>query len=227
MIDKLIKQVSKHHTLGLKELLISSSFSFQNTFSIEDNMDRCSISIFANEQTPMGLKKEDYDELFDARHMVIHTFSKTDLDIKTYLERIWHLFEHVLNSLHSNPVSFYLLKVAALHDTKRYREAIKCFHNIETTGPTNHWLHYFVGDSFKEINDDRSAKKHLEISFDQKHLVECAKKYSDQQINDSNELELMLFDISLLYTSIGESFVAMGENDLAMESLKCAIRNQP
>ena len=227
IIDELIKHVGKHHTLGLKELLISSSFPFQSTHSIENNMKRFGISVFVNEQASMGLKKEDYDELFDARHMAVHTFNKTGLDIKTYQERIWCMFEYVLNNLSTGSVSFDFLKVAALHETKRYVEAIKCSHNVVPTKSTNHRLHYFVGDSFREINDYQSAKKHLAIALGQECLVKYLAKDSNWQKKDPKEVELVLFDISSLYNNIGESFVAMKEHDLAVKSLTCAMESNP
>ena len=227
IIDKLIKHVGRHHTFGLKELLISSSFSFQSTHLIENNMKRFDISVFVNEQASMGLKKEDYDELFDARHMVVHTFNKTGLDIKTYLERIWRMFEHVLNRLPTGSVSFGRLKVAALHETKRYVEAIECLHNVVLGRLINDWLCYYIGDSCREIHDYQSARKYLTMALDQALLIECAAKYDNRQKKNPNEVERVLFDISLLYNAIGESFVAMEENDLAVKSLKCAMLTNP
>ena len=54
IIDKLIEHVSRHHTLLLKELLISSSFSFQNIYSIKKEMKCLDISVFSNERVPTG-----------------------------------------------------------------------------------------------------------------------------------------------------------------------------
>ena len=227
IIDKLIKHVGRHHTFGLKELLISSSFSFQSTHLIENNMKRFDILVFVNEQASMGLKKEDYDELFDARHMVVHTFNKTGLDIKTYLERIWRMFEHVLNRLPTGSVSFGRLKVAALHETKRYMEAIECLHNVVLGKLVNDWLCYYIGNSCRKIHDYLSARKYLTMALDQALLIECAAKYDNLQKKNPNEVERVLFDISLLYNAIGESFVAMKENDLAVKSLKCAMLTNP
>ena len=227
IIDKLIEHFGKHHTFGLKELLISSSFPFQSTRSIENNMRHFEILVFSNERMPTSLKKEDYDELFDARHMVVHTFNKTGLDIKTYQERIWCMFEYVLNNLSTVSVSFDFLKVAALHETKRYMEAIKCSHNVVPTKSTNHRLHYLVGDSFREIDDCQSAKKHLAMALGQEILVEYLANDNNRQKKDPDEVEHMLLDIAFLYTSIGESYVAMKEHDLAVKSLKCAIQTNP
>ena len=227
IIDELIKHVSRHTTFGLKELLISSSFSFQNTHLIEKNMRYFDISVFANEQVSVGLKKEDYDELFDARHVAVHTFNKTGLDIKTYLARIWHMFEYVLNNLSAGSVSFGFLKVAALHETKRYGEAIECLHNVVPAEPTNDWLHYYIGDSFREMHDYPSAKKYLTMALDLAYLVEYAAKYDNRQKKNPNEVGYVLFNISLLYNAIGESFVAMKEHDLAVKSLTGAMRTNP
>ena len=227
IIDELIKHVGRHHTLGLKELLISSSFPFQSTHSIENNMKRFDILVFANEQAFMGLKKEDYDELFDARHVVVHTFNKTGLDIKIYLERIWRMFEYVLNRLPAGSVSFGLLKVAALHETKRYMEAIEYLHNVVPGKLINDWLCYYIGDSFREIHDYPSAKNHLAMALVQAQLIECAAKCDNRQKKNPNEVEHVLFDISLLYNAIGESFVEMKEHDLAVKSLTCAMKANP
>ena len=227
IIDELIKHVGRHNTFGLKELLISSSFSFQNTYLIEKNMRHFDILVFANEQVSAGLKKEDYDELFDARHVVVHTFNKTGLDIKKYLARIWRMFEYVLNSLPAGSVSFGLLKVAALHETKRYVEAIECLHNVVPAKLTNDWLYYYIGDSFREIHDYPPARKYLTMALDQAHLIECAAKYDNRQKKNPNEVEHVLLDISLLYNAIGESFVAMEEHDLAVKSLTGAMQANP
>ena len=84
-----------------------------------------------------------------------------------------------------------------------------------------------LGIRGRKIHDYLSARKYLTMALDQALLIECAAKYDNLQKKNPNEVERVLFDISLLYNAIGESFVAMKENDLAVKSLKCAMLTNP
>ena len=84
-----------------------------------------------------------------------------------------------------------------------------------------------IGDSFREIHDYPSAKNHLVMALVQAHLIECAAKYDNRQKKNPNEVEHVLFDISLPYNAIGESFVEMKEHDLAVKSFTCAMKANP
>ena len=73
------------------------------------------------------VKKADYDELFELRHKIVHTFEQPPSKIRKYYDLTEKLFKHVLELTKIKHPSFYLLKIEALVDLGHYDKAIECF----------------------------------------------------------------------------------------------------
>ena len=88
-------------------VLISHSFSFQNTHDIVDAMRKYGgIEIFSNKQKQsrhdgkVALIRRDYDKLFNARHNIVHSITwRPHLDVKRYYEMTEKLMNHTLDKV--------------------------------------------------------------------------------------------------------------------------------
>ena len=106
-------------------VLISHSFSFQNTHDIADTMRKYGgIEVFSNKQKQsrhdgkVDLIRRDYDKLFNARHNIVHSITwRPHLDVKRYYEMTEKLMNHTLDK--ANYWAFHIDHEMALSQFKK------------------------------------------------------------------------------------------------------------
>lgn len=126
IIDEIATIHAKDEREITRELVISINYKFQNGDQIKKTMKDYGLKIFQDD-----VKKTDYDELFDLRHMIIHSFEQPPSKIRKYYELTEKLFRHVLGLINTKHPSFYLLKIEALVDLGYYEKAVECFKEYE------------------------------------------------------------------------------------------------
>ena len=144
IIDEIATIHAKDEREITRDLVISINYKFQNGDQIKKTMKDYGLKIFQGD-----VKKIDYDELFDLRHMIIHSFEQPPSKIRKYYELTEKLFRHVLGLINIKHPSFYLLKIEALANLGCYEKAVECFkeyeqHFSEPTGksPKNALTYY-------------------------------------------------------------------------------------
>ena len=125
----IIDEITAIHAKGereiTRELVVSINYKFQSGDQIKKTMKDYGLKIFQD-----NVKKTDYDELFDLRHMIIHSFAQPPSKIRKYYELTEKLFRHVLGLINIKHPSFYLLKIEALAHID-YEKAVECFKEYE------------------------------------------------------------------------------------------------
>ena len=84
MLKQLIESCSEHPVHWLSYRLIGQSHSFQNTWEINRTM--LELKIFTEKNKIKSKIKEKLDELFDSRHILIHSIGKVNLDVRPYFQ---------------------------------------------------------------------------------------------------------------------------------------------
>ena len=131
-LKELIEACSKHSTYILRYILIATSLSFQNTYCVNDKMKK--LKIFAETDVFFSDNKTKFDNLFDARHVLIHSMGKPDLSIQPYFELIETLFHNVLETVRPDVSYFDFEKGKTLCAMDRHDEAVTCLLNaVERT----------------------------------------------------------------------------------------------
>ena len=107
IINDIIKADFNRRWWHATELIISHTFSFQNTKDIADAMNTYGgIQIFSNGSTKSnhdaetGLIRRDYDRLFEARHAIVHSIEwRPHLDVRRYYDMAEKLMNHTLEKV--------------------------------------------------------------------------------------------------------------------------------
>ena len=135
-MNDIICTVSKGSRRITPELIVSYSYSFQNTKSIENIQQYIKTPIFEDKsrQPKHGYQssptKQDYDELFEIRHRLVHSVDRIPyLDVEKYYSMTEDLLEHVLKQVRS--WIFFVNQGEALEKFKNSGEATKCFDAAE------------------------------------------------------------------------------------------------
>ena len=124
-VDELIKTTSNKTREITKEEIISASYSFQNTEAIRSAMSKYNIDIF------QGLKKIDYDELFELRHELVHTVkTPPSFDAQRYYGLTKELMMNTLGKI-KDADSFYSLKIEALQKLGEHDQMQECYNEAE------------------------------------------------------------------------------------------------
>ena len=206
---------SKNPILHLKEKIISTACSFQSIYAIENQPEIRNFltNFFETTQAKTHLKKNDYETLFDVRHMLVHTLADKKLDIAKYLTGFEIMFEYVFGKIGFQHSSFDFYRGMASYRDKKYPQAILHFNNAGSEN-ADYNTEYYIGDSFREINDYRSAEKHLDNAFT---YVEYFEKYlyspEAQKNLNAFVLKNQLNHIMYFYYLIGDSFTKMKKYD--------------
>ena len=107
IINNILKAYPNRRWWHVAELIVSQTFSFQNTKAIDDAMKEYGkIQIFsngskqANHGAKEGLIKRDYDKLFEARHVIAHSVKCMPyLDVKRYYTMTESLLNYTLDKV--------------------------------------------------------------------------------------------------------------------------------
>lgn len=132
-MNDIIGTLSKGSRRITPELIVSYSYSFQNTKSILGNIQQyIKTPIFEDEsrRSKHGYQnsptKQDYDELFETRHRLVHSVDRIPyLDVEKYYSMTEDLLEHILKQVRS--WVFFVNQGEALEGFKNSGEAIRCF----------------------------------------------------------------------------------------------------
>ena len=135
-MNDIICTVSKGSRRITLELIASYSYSFQNTKSIENMQQYSKTPIFEDESRlpkhgcQNSPTKQDYDELFETRHQIVHSVDRIPyLDVEKYYSMTEDLLEHVLKQVRS--WIFFVNQGEALEKFKNSDKATKCFDAAE------------------------------------------------------------------------------------------------
>ena len=126
IIDKIASIHFKEEREITRELVMSLNYKFQSGDQIKKTMKDYGMRVFRD-----GVKKTDYDELFELRHKIVHTLEQPPSKIRKYYEQTEKLFEHVLGLANVVHPSFYLLKIEALVGLGHYDKAVECFKDAD------------------------------------------------------------------------------------------------
>ena len=150
VVDDIISTISNKARSVTKELIISLSYSFQNTGVINNAMCKCGVGeIFPNNSNPDDLSKDKYDELFKLRHEFVHTVnppSRPRLEINEYHKLTEELMRHVLDKIRQERLIFNVLKGEAIHELGDTVRAAECFDRAIALKPDINFI--YAGKGF-------------------------------------------------------------------------------
>ena len=106
IINDILKAGFNRRWWHVTELIISHTFSFQNTKAIDDAMYECGkMRLFSDSKRyklgdKSGLIMRDYDKLFEARHVIVHSVKWLPyLDVKRYYSMTENLLNYTLDKV--------------------------------------------------------------------------------------------------------------------------------
>ena len=206
---------SKNPILHLKEKIISTACPFQSIYSIENRPEIRDLltDFFEATQAKTHLKRNDYETFFDVRHMLVHTLADKKLDIVKYLAGFETMFEYVFGKIGFQHTSFDFYRGMAAYQDKEYPRAIQHFDNAGSEN-ADYETEYYIGDSFREIDDYRSAEKHLDNAFT--YMASFEKYLSSSALQKNLSvliLKTQLKHITYFYYLVGDSFAEMEKYD--------------
>ena len=185
-----------------KELLIASSYSFQNVKEIKQRMKEFGMrNPFAH--TSDANPEKGFEEFFQLRHNIVHTVAPINIEIKKYYQMTEALIECVLENVHEDKSIFFRYKGDALARLDRYDEAIKCCDRGLEIWPKDHTMYLCKGFSLAELG------KHAEA-------IECYDKGLGMYSSDS-----------FVYDSKGISLSELGKHAEAIECYDEALELDP
>ena len=224
-LKELIEACSEHPVYILRYVLIATSFSFQNTNLINYNMKK--LKIFTKTDVFFGEKKRKFDNLFDARHVLIHSIGKTNLDIQPYFELIETLFQDVLEEIRPGVSYFDFVKGSVLCTIGLHNEAIRCLTNAVEHPQHEPRASILLGKALFDLKEKEEACNRLWHALDEaKKLGQIILK-SKANGENHESTENMIHDTALHCIQIGEIAHSFGEIDLAWEAWMTAAGYNP
>ena len=206
---------SKHPILYLKEKIISTACSFQSIYAIEKLPEIRDLltDFFETTQAKTHLDRNDYEAFFDVRHMLVHTLADKKLDIVKYLAGFETMFEYVFGKIGLQYASFDFYRGMASYRDKKYLQATRYFNNADSKN-ADYTTEYYIGDSYQEIKDYRSAEKHLDNAFTyMKRFEKYLYSPATQKDFSALILQTQLKHIVYFYYLVGDSFAKMKKYD--------------
>ena len=191
IIDEIASIHSKEEREITKELVISLNYKFQSGDQIKKTMKAYGMKIFHGD-----VKKADYDELFELRHKIVHTFEQPPSKIRKYYDLTEKLFKHVLEQANIKHPSFYLLKIDALVDLGYYDKAVECFK---------------AADHYSNDPPGKSPKNAL-VYYDRAMALQHLGEY-EKAIDDFDRVVNLAKDNGVLYSYRGMRLQKSKNND--------------
>ena len=219
-----------------KELLIASSYSFQNVNEIKQRMKEFGMrNPFAH--TPDANPEKGFEEFFQLRHNIVHTVAPINIEIKKYYQMTEALIKCVLENVHEDKSIFFRYKGDALARLDRYDEAIKCCDRGLEIWPKDHIIYLCKGFSLAELGKHAEAIESYDkgLGIDPKyHPMHVYKGFSLAELGRHAEaiecydkgLEIDSRD-SFVYDSKGISLAELGKLVEAIESYDKALELDP
>ena len=197
IINNILKAYPNRRWWHVAELIVSQTFSFQNTKAIDDAMKKYgNIQIFsngskqANHGAKEGLIKSDYDKLFEARHVIAHSVKCLPyLDVKRY----YTMTESLLN--------YTLDKVKYYRFHEEHDQALSQLQRIKAS------KHHIAA---KKLHDNMRNKGKIATKLFKQG------KYEESIIQD-NEVLFLEPDNFAAHLSKGSSFLLLGKYREAVE----------
>ena len=209
-----------------KELLIASSYSFQNVNEIKQRMKEFGMrNPFAH--TYDANPEKGFEEFFQLRHNIVHTVAPINIEIKKYYQMTETLIKYVLENVHRDKSIFFRYKGDALARLDRHDEAIKCCDKGLEIWPKDDIIYLCKGFSLYELGKHAEAiecyDKGLDIDPKSK-LMRVFKGISFAELGKhaeaiecyDKELEIDSRD-SFVYVSKGTSLAELGKHTEAIE----------
>ena len=144
IIDSISDKLFQNTSTGIKNHMISLTYSFQNTHSIHDVMNSLGLPTW-HDDPKSAKEREKFEELFQSRHGLIHTVDRQSLSydaIMNYHVMTEQLMHVVLDGLNSPEFSFYIVKGDAFYamgynatTTNCYYKALKKFKEAVIQNP--------------------------------------------------------------------------------------------
>ena len=191
IIDEIASIHYKEEREITKELVISLNYKFQSGDQIKKTMKAYGMKIFHGD-----VKKADYDELFELRHKIVHTFEQPPSQIRKYYDLTEKLFKHVLEQANIKHPSFYLLKIEALVDLGYYDKAVECFK---------------AADHYSNDPPGKSPKNAL-VYYDRAMALQHLGEY-EKAIDDFDRVVNLAKDNGVLYSYRGMRLQKSKNND--------------
>ena len=152
---KLDKQTFINIESITKEILISSSYSFQNVSEIQKVMRQFGIqNAFSSSRDNV---EEEFKKLFQSRHNTVHSIVSSDLENKIYYQLTEDLIENILVRVYDQKDVFVVFKGDALTKLSRYEKAVRCYNKGLELNPNNSHTHVRKGFSLARLNRHEDA----------------------------------------------------------------------
>ena len=201
-LKKLIETCSEHPTYILRYNLIATSLSFQNTYCINDKMKK--LKIFTKTDVFSSDDKSKFDNLFDARHVLIHSVEKPNLDVQPYFELIETLFHNVLETIRPNVSYFDFEKGKTLCAMNKHDEAIICLLNAVEYTQHEPRASMSLSESLFNLNQKEDAYMQLRYALFQATCLGDIVLKSKANKETHESAENTLHDITLNCIGIGQ-----------------------
>ena len=232
--------LDKHTFINIKsitkEILIASSYSFQNVNDIKQRAKEFGIGNPFMYTHNTNVEKE-FEEFFQLRHNIVHTVIPTNIEVRQYYQMTENLIKHVLEKTHKDKSIFFRHKGDALARLGRYEESIECCDKGLEIGPKDCFIYASKGFSLACLGKhveaiecyDRGLKinpkyqfmhifKGLSLAELDKH-VEAIECYDKGLRTDSKG--------SFVYDSKGVSLARLGKHAKAIECYDKALELNP
>ena len=227
IIDDIIEVASYETSKITKELIISSSYQFQNTNDIKSRMDKFGVNIFNND-----IREIEYDKLFKLRHEIVHTLNQPPLDIKRHYKLIEKLMKCVLDTTKEQDGSFYILKGIALQELGEHHRALDCFNKAIDIKPDHGSRQHYKIAPLQKLGEHDRALECFDIALELKpdHVGYFNKGTYLQELGEYRKA-IECFDKALelyprydfAYLSKAESLQELGKHRKAIECFDKAL----
>ena len=234
ILDDIIRTASAKKRPITKELIISASYSFQNTQAIKDTMQFYRIKdVFLNS------KIQEFNKLFTIRNEFVHTLYRPphDLNPEQFYELTEELMACVLNKIDKNYLDFYLLKGKALLKMGKNEEALVCFNKLIELKPVNPVTHIWKGTALFHLNQFDKVLESVENGIKLERSMPMAYFLKGSALNMLGRLEEALMSIeqaiqlkpndAVAYSVKGAVLLGLGRLDDALESVESSIMLNP
>ncbi len=215
-------------TPDLWHMFIANEHSLQSTRRILDEMRKHEITVFDDSNAELLLK--NYDRLFDARHILVHTMNDAVIDIKRYMKLTMRLFKRVLKAAGYDDPHVAFIYGYALNEAGRHDEAITVLNDLVGHDPRG-IVFQTLGEAYYAKGDAVSGKEWLMTAMGMAHNVHgtfgTRSRPRGTSYASKEDLSNAWINNALLYRAIGETFRINGEMDLAVQCFEDALTQCP
>ena len=227
-LDNLLEPYCHAKAPDLWYMFIANEQSLQSTHRILDEMGNHEIAVFDDSDAELSAK--NYDKLFDARHILVHTMNDVVIDVKNYMKPTMRLFKRVLKNAGYDDPHVAFICGFALNEAGRHDEAITVLNDLVGHGP--HGIVFqTLGESHYAIGNAASGKEWLMVAMGIAHNVHemfgTRSRPSGTSYVSKANLSNAWINNALLYRAIGETFRVNGEKDLAIQCYEAALIQCP